>query len=151
MSSFTTPLIISPVSEKNVPDDLKKLNKKWWETERKLIYYIGFIGSPLKIVIPKGFYTDLASIPSIFRIFFVPHDPQYAAASVLHDYLYKYSLIDEYGNNQSYSKMFSDAVFYEALMVLGTPRWKASLFYVSLRIANLWKAYRGNVNVNANN
>lgn len=39
------------------------------------------------VTVPKGFVTDLASVPSLFW-FLAPRDGDYAIAAVIHDYLY---------------------------------------------------------------
>lgn len=77
-----------------------------------------------KIVVPRGFTTDLATIPRILWSIFPPHD-YYAKAAILHDYMYK---------NALGSKKEADLVFYEALGVLGMPKWQRKLFYWGVKL-----------------
>ncbi len=119
MSSFTTPLHLEP----------KTLSGKW-ATVDPLSYEIGCKGSGLTITVPDGFETDLASIPRLLWPIFAPHDPRYAAAAVVHDYLYRWD---------GFTKVAADAVFYEAMRVLNVPRWRALIMYFAVRLWNEWK------------
>ena len=112
MSSFTLPLILSPVGVN-------------WQTERPFDYEIGLKGSGLLITVPPQFTTDLGTIPAAARVLINPADARCAAAFVLHDYLCSW---------QGFSRTVADAVLYEGLMALGTPRWKALLIYIGVSI-----------------
>jgi len=88
---------------------LLPLNIKEHEFEDKWILY-----SPLKyrsellervITVPKGFITDLASVPRIPFIFSLFGDRAHHE-SVLHDYLYQTHIV---------SRKKADKVFYEAM------------------------------------
>ena len=116
MSSFTEPLSICPV-----PGNGK------WATTRDLTYEIGNKGSGLAITVPAGFETDLASVPRLLWPIFAPHDPRYAAAAVIHDYLYRW---------KGFDRVVADAILYEGMRLLGVPLWKSLLMYVSVRIWN---------------
>ena len=60
-------------------------NKEWALTE-DMVYVLG--ETDVKIVVPKGFVTDFASIPqSLWSFGLSPHG-QYSRAAVVHDYLY---------------------------------------------------------------
>lgn len=61
-----------------------------------------------KIVVPKGFVTDLTTIPRWLWILFPPHD-NYAKAAIVHDYMYE---------NAIGSKEEADIIFDEMLGVL---------------------------------
>nr|DAY32484.1 MAG TPA: Protein of unknown function (DUF1353) [Caudoviricetes sp.] len=76
-----------------------------------------------KIVVPSGFITDLATIPRVFWSLFPPHD-DYAKAAILHDYMYE---------NAIASKAEADIILYEAMQVLGVPKWKSKLFYLAVK------------------
>ena len=86
------------------------------------------------MTIPEGFHTDLASVPRILWSLYPPYDPQYAAAAVLHDALRKWR--GETG--ERFDEATSDAIFYEAMKILGVPRWKALTMYLGVRIASAW-------------
>lgn len=59
---------------------------KEWAITRDLIYRIG--NTDASIVVPKGFVTDLASIPAIGAAIGLKKNGKYDRAAVLHDYLY---------------------------------------------------------------
>jgi hypothetical protein len=56
---------------------------------------------PAEVVVPRGFVTDLASIPRVFFSLLRP-DGEYAHAAIVHDYLYW---------TQSTSRLAADRVF----------------------------------------
>lgn len=61
-------------------------DNKFWVTVEPLEYTIG--STTDRIVVPKGFVTDFASIPqSLWSFGLSPHG-QYSRAAVIHDYLY---------------------------------------------------------------
>jgi Protein of unknown function (DUF1353) len=116
---FTTPLIL-------MPDP----NSGLYMTNRSFKYDIGFKGSGHTIKVPKGFKTDLATIPRWAWSILPPHDPKYAAAAVLHDYLY--TIRSE--NGDLYERRVADAIFYEAMLALGAGKLKAFIMYKSVRL-----------------
>ncbi len=61
-------------------------DNKFWITLEPMEYVIG--STQEKIVVPKGFVTDFASIPKgLWSLGLSPHG-QYSRAAVVHDYLY---------------------------------------------------------------
>lgn len=61
-------------------------DNKFWVTVEPLEYVIGTTSD--RIVVPRGFVTDFASIPpSLWSLGLSPHG-QYSRAAVIHDYLY---------------------------------------------------------------
>lgn len=119
MSGFTTPLNLEPIS-----------GPMPYRTTRDLVYDIGVKGSGLRVVVPAGFETDLATVPRLLWPICAPHDPRYAGAAVLHDYLYDWD---------GFTRVVADGIFYEAMRALGTPRWKAVMMYVGVRLWNRWR------------
>lgn len=112
MSEFTTPLV------------LEMLPNRQWSVYEKFEYHVGQLGSGIVIRVPKGFKTDLASIPRIFWAILPPHG-YYGKAAVIHDYCYV-EAID--------SKGWADIVFLEAMSVLGIPHWKRCVMYCAVRL-----------------
>ena len=98
---------------------------------RDLTYQIGFLGTGLAVTVPDGFMTDLASVPRLLWPIVPPHSPDYAAAAVLHDYLYEW-------NEGMFTKVVADGIFYEAMRVLGVPAWRAIMMYLAVRLWNDW-------------
>ena len=106
------------------------------ETEAACLKAVGAkINKNMKITVPKGFKTDLASVPRIGWIFVAPFD--IARAGVVHDYLYY--CIRQYranlGTDQDIvlvenAKVAADKVFKEAMdvsadHVSGWKKWVA--------------------------
>ena len=86
------------------------------------------------IYIPKGFVTNGANIPRIFWSFFPPNSPEYLSAVVLHD---------DMGANvatQGYEK--ADRYFYDAMLEIGVPKWKAKLFYFWVKWYHRFKVFK---------
>ena len=113
MSTFTEPLIV------------KKLDERTWEIMRAFEYHVGFENSFEVVKIPKGFVTDFATVPRMFWILFPP-DGKYTQATIVHDYLY---------HTKKYTRSKSDAIFLEAMGVLGVPWWKRRTMWLAVRAA----------------
>ena len=111
MSSFTTPLIV------------EKTGERLWKIHRELIYYVGEENSADIIIVPVGFQTDFASVPSLFWII-LPPDGQYTASAVLHDWLYY---------TQTRTRLASDRIFLEAMKVLKVNIFKRLIMYRAVR------------------
>ena len=61
-------------------------DNQYWITVEEMTYVIGSTNE--RIVVPKGFVTDFASIPQpLWSVGLGPHG-QYSRAAVIHDYLY---------------------------------------------------------------
>jgi hypothetical protein len=61
-------------------------DSKFWITVEDMVYVIGSTNE--RIVVPKGFVTDFASIPQpLWTLGLTPYG-QYSRAAVVHDYLY---------------------------------------------------------------
>ncbi len=119
MSSFTSPLIVTPM-----PDGRK------WRLLKPFSYHIGTEHSRHIIKVPKGFETDFASVPQ-FLWSWLPFWGKYGKAAVLHDYLYQ---------THETERSIADAIFYEAMLVGGTPKRRAKLMYWGVRLFG-WLAW----------
>ena len=158
MSSFTTPLIVSPM-----PDGRR------WKLFKEFTYHIGSKCSNNYIHVPAGFVTDFASIPWVLWSWF-PYWGKYGKAAVLHDWLYlnretssnrvkcktcnevfsggdtnKHK--EETGHNvwellllRRWTRKEADLIFYEAMLVGGTKPWKAKVMYLAVRTFG-WAAW----------
>ena len=126
MNSFVSPIIVS-----STPD------WKRWRLYRPFTYQIN---DAVKVRVPEDFITDYASVPWIFRLI-IPQWGRYGKASVLHDYLYQNImwLIDQASNHDLYvyfienPRKVSDQIFYRAMIILDTKRWKATIMYYAVR------------------
>jgi hypothetical protein len=104
MSSFTTPLSVSPLGDGVT-----------WELLKPFVYHIGSKFSRHYIRVPTGFKTDFASVPKIFR-FFLPEWAKFSKAPVLHDWLYRKPIIVGKRTHEI-SRKEADKIFLEAMYV----------------------------------
>ena len=85
------------------------------------------------ISVPRGFITDLASIPAPFEPWFDVNGPSRRAA-VLHDYLYRRGLG---------TRVLADLIFRQAMADCGVSWWRRWSMWSAVRIGG-WAAWRGN-------
>ena len=111
MSSFTNRLTIT------------QIGPQLWQTAEAFDYYVGYENSNDKITVPKGFITDLASVPPPASML-IPKSGLYNQAAVLHDFLY---------NTQTRTRLASDRIFLEAMKVLGVNLFKRLIMYRAVR------------------
>jgi len=116
MSAFTTPAILEIVDENR------------WRLAQAFEYHVGQYPSDDVIRVPAGFVTDLASIPRLFWPL-LPPQGRYAKAAILHDWLYTQGPAGD-----ETARARADAIFLEAMAVLGCPRWQRGVIYAAVRI-----------------
>jgi hypothetical protein len=92
-----------------------------WVLTAPLIYQSDVAGRTF--VVPKGFQTDLASVPRLPVIFLLTGDTSSQAAAV-HDYLY---------SSHEVPRAMADAVLREASEVIGVPAWRRWLMWAGVR------------------
>jgi len=80
------------------------------------------------VVAPRGFQTDLASIPRLFWVM-APKVDLYDQAAVIHDAGYGHALVTEYGDRIHAVKPVSDRLFHEGMIAMGVAPWRATLMY----------------------
>jgi len=85
----------------------------------------------VRISVPAGYRTDLASVPRPFWSVFPPSGA-YAPAAVVHDYLCDRPCVC--------SRFLADAIFRELMAELGVPRWKRLAIYYAVRLYGAFKA-----------
>jgi len=92
---------------------------KHWELDKDFeVDVLGFH----KIVVPRGFRTDLASVPRIFWVL-IPPFGRYSQAAVVHDYLYR----------MEHDRKEADSIFYDLMIEYGVWKWKAIIMYLGVR------------------
>ena len=87
-----------------------------------LVYCSDLLGR--EIVVPTGFVTDFASVPRIPVAYLLTGGCAERAA-VVHDWFYTTHEVD---------RATADAVFHEAILAEGEPRWRAWLMWAGVRI-----------------
>jgi hypothetical protein len=83
-----------------------------------------------ELAVPRGFRTDLASVPRIFRSI-VDNDGEVSAAAVLHDWLY---------SEQEFPRRECDAIFLEALALSDVGALKRGIMWLAVRAFG-WSAW----------
>ncbi len=77
------------------------------------------------IVIPKGFQTDLASIPRIFWNILPPQQANFVAPAILHDYFY---------STGTGKRIDADAILYASLRQQGAMWITANIIWLGVRL-----------------
>lgn len=102
-----------------------------WELTADLIY----IGVRDQFLVPKGFTTDFASIPSIFQGL-IPKHGRFDAAAIVHDYLYNVQpkVWRPEGEYSRITRKESDGIFRRIMKELGVGRIRRNLMYRAVRL-----------------
>lgn len=103
---------------------LKPVDGNKWELLSDLVWDDGSIS----ITVPKGFKTDLASIPRLLTPLFPVHGLQTRAA-VIHDWLYVHGGHLAEGN---FTKSQADKLFRDIMEHLGVGYIKRNLMYAAV-------------------
>lgn len=117
MSSFTAPLRVEITQAKRRGRTLADLLEGF-------SYEVGQLGSGDVIIVPARFQTDFVSIPRLFWVYENPLGDA-AKAAVLHDWLYA---------TAARPRREADAIFLEAMGVLGVDFLKRHALYCAVRV-----------------
>lgn len=121
MSSFTSDLIVRVTTK-------KMRGRTVYVLEKAFEYRVRSFDDPSEIVsVPVGFATDFMSFPSLFRIFF--DNAHRSKAAVVHDYLL----------STGRKPAEADAIFREALGVLGAGKIERNFYYGAVRLTSMVK------------
>ncbi|WP_224825779.1 DUF1353 domain-containing protein [Cognatishimia sp. MH4019] len=138
MSSFTQPLIVTAVQGK--PSGWRRvlppgMQRPRWKIWIGFEYAVGDLENPTEVIkVPGSFVFDGASVPLPFRMLVPMAHPDYIQAAALHDWMLE---------SGRHSRRYCDQVFYEALGVLGIPRfWRLAMFWAVRLGAVRWHARR---------
>lgn len=101
-----------------------------WHLEGELIYESDLW--PEAIVVPKGFETDLASIPRWFTPL-VPVNGDHRASAIVHDYLVRL---------EGFHRPLADRIFLEAMKEAGVPGWRRYIMYWAVSVITLAKSIK---------
>lgn len=125
MSSFLSPLRLERI------EDTSHNRRGTWRVLDPLIFSSTEILNGIYLTVPRGFITDLASVPRIPLVWYLVGGIGHAAA-VIHDWLY---------STQMFDRKTADLIFREALYAIpGVRAWQAELMYAGVRIggARTW-------------
>lgn len=105
----------------------KFLGNDEWELTAEFEYISDKYG---KTIVPIGFVTNAASIPSWAQVIIgSPWSGRYAEAAVIHDWNY---------NKMKYKRRNCDLEFLIAMKICKVPAWKRYVMYLALRIGGWW-------------
>jgi len=96
-----------------------------WELVYPFVYHSDLLGRDIEV--PAGYFTDLASVPQIFRFIVPVANANNRKAAVVHDYL----CTNPEGLVQDQKQ--ADQVFREALGVVGVGRFRSAALYYPVR------------------
>lgn len=120
-NTFLTPLVVEVMP-----------SGKRFRLHYEFTYLWKYKDLTVKITVPAGFVTDLASIPRFARAI-IPKLGKYNKAAVVHDYIYQYG--------HSISRKMADQCFRDGMIDLGVSKWKRVLMYWAVRIGG-WVAWK---------
>lgn len=100
--------------------------KPYYDYTYKTCEDIHFKVNQEDFIIPKGFVTDLASIPKPFWIVVSPAHSALMRASIVHDWFYKETC--------DFNRINTDLIFYHMLINEGLSIWESSIFYYAVRL-----------------
>ena len=93
-----------------------------WIVAVPLIYQSDVAGQVF--IVPRGFQTDMASVPRLPLVFLLAGDTS-RAASVVHDFLY---------STHTVSRQVADSVLREASAVTQVPAWRRWIMWAGVRL-----------------
>lgn len=112
--------------------DMRKLEGFNWQLRQDFVFISPTWGG---LVVPRGFITDLASVPWFAR-WYVSRDGDHLKAAVIHDYAYAMdSLLApiEAGQWSRIDRRAADRLFLEAMEVRGVRPAKRRVIYAAVR------------------
>ena len=112
MSAFLSPLILKYIGEND---------EELWELHEDLIYQSDV--AAYTFVIPKGFKTDLSSVPRAPLAYWLTGGKA-KLPSIPHDFLCETKLV---------TREMADLVFLEAAKLVGVPGWRRKTMYSMVR------------------
>jgi len=107
-----------------IPTDKMIAGRTVWRLAEDLVFESRINGWGLRLRIPHGFCTDLASTPRLLWPIFPPAGI-WSSAAILHDYLY---------GHRGVSRFLADALFRESMHQLGVPLWRRLAMYYAVRV-----------------
>lgn len=94
-------------------------------------------GDGFVVVVPKGFVTNLGTVPRLLWWIVSPADLR--EASVVHDYLLQERLSRKQKGENLVSRWMADAILYEAMEQVGISFPKRTLVFLSVRFFSLFR------------
>lgn len=114
-ASFT-PLVLSPLNEYNG-------RRRMYQLDLDFVFEMRYENGVDHVSVPRGFKTDLATIPLLCQVILGGRD-DFAEEAVIHDWLCVHKMPGWYANSKMRSLMY----------ILGRPLWKQRLVFWALQI-----------------
>ena len=92
----------------------------------------------IEVHVKRGFETDFASIPRIFR-WLISKLGRYNKAAVIHDAIYQDAVTTT--NDYVFTRAEADLCFLDGMEDFGVVKWKRNLMYWGVRIGG-WLAWK---------
>jgi hypothetical protein len=112
--------------------------KRPWRVETECVYFTDVTDPPRKLVVPRGYATDLASVPRVPGIYW-RYGNTAVLPAIVHDYLYEHN---PYGcTRKEADQVFLEAMHEEEDPSAITARW---VMYQAVRVGawRTWRRYR---------
>ncbi len=97
---------------------------QWFSTQEDIHFVYELDGGGFEVCVPSGTFTDFASVPKFLWWIFPPMG-KWNRAALVHDYLC---------HLDGCSRFLADAIFREAMAVLGVPVWRRVSMYYAVRM-----------------
>ena len=94
-----------------------------FQLNRALIFEPRADIGPMRVIVPEGFITDLASVPRLPFIYWLLNGIA-DMPGVVHDFMY---------STNEYDRSVCDKVFLDAMLSIGVSRWRAYSIYIGVR------------------
>jgi len=107
--------------------------RKMYRVLENFRYYVGERGDNVWVYVPKGFLTELASVPKWIE-WLLPHDGPYAKAAIVHDILCEQGTMFVNGEPTYVSLDTAHKIFDEAMAVLGVNRIVRTIMVSAVRL-----------------
>ena len=119
-----------------------KSGRSIWKTHNKLCYESELLGT--KIIVPKDFITDLASVPRL-PLLWLATGGRGIRSAVIHDFAYQFGFWLTSKDRIDVSKRLADDVFHESLLadpISGAGRIRAWEMWFGVRVGGrgMWSS-----------
>lgn len=119
---FLTGLYLQDIDRNTYVPWLKKNSDKFRIHRNLVVKY-----KDETITVPKGYITDLSSVPRPLWVFYPPGYSYARKPAAVHDYIYT-------NLHMKYTKKFADQLYYDGVLAMGMPKWKARIAYLFVRL-----------------
>lgn len=108
------------------PLRMETIGEREWLLTDDLVFFSALYRGV--VIAPRGFQTNLASIPRLMWTVF-PKVGKHDCGAVIHDGGYGHALLTQNGERIHAAKTVSDSLFYEGMRAAGVSRFAAAVMY----------------------